>query len=134
MEESSLMVRAPPVTKFSVNVPGLIAVLIFLPWVLYCTATQVFAASHPAYAPYFALGRAMLSQMPFWVLRVCQGITVVGHGVQTPYVFYLCRKHRTGFVLGAKYTLGALAVGFPFTLGIRREIRAARTESVLKRR
>ena len=46
------------------------------------------------------LGKTLLSYLPSWSLQISWGMVVVFHGLESLYVLHLCRKHRTGLVVG----------------------------------
>ncbi|EIN06851.1 hypothetical protein PUNSTDRAFT_121903 [Punctularia strigosozonata HHB-11173 SS5] len=62
----------------------------------------------------------------FWIFMV----TV--HALESLYTLSLCRRHRTGFVVGAQYVLYTLVFGFPGWRDLRKRIQAARIESIMK--
>ncbi|KXN81257.1 hypothetical protein AN958_05574 [Leucoagaricus sp. SymC.cos] len=54
------------------------------------------------------------------------------HALECIYATRLCRKHCTGFGLGALYVSATFICGFPIWMNLHKEIRALRIDSVMK--
>jgi len=65
-------------------------------------------------------------------LKLIWGFVVIAHILEGAYTYSLCRRHCTGFWVGAAYFFGNLMFGFPFLVGLRKRIHDARMESVMK--
>ncbi|EIW52586.1 uncharacterized protein TRAVEDRAFT_155352 [Trametes versicolor FP-101664 SS1] len=128
-EEELGMVPAPQITsfRFSRNMAYMAAMVAAL---IYTTFAP--APGSPNYSPLYAPAHILLANLPSWVLTFSWTILVVTHSLESLYTLALCRKHRTGFVLGAQYILTTLAVGFPAWVEMRRQIQEARIESIMK--
>ncbi|PIL34671.1 hypothetical protein GSI_03451 [Ganoderma sinense ZZ0214-1] len=128
-EEQLGMVKAPQVTSFVVH-PHMFPVLASVLFLVYSTFAP--SMKHTKYARVFALGNAVLSYLPPWMTRASWAFAVVVHGTESVYVAKLCRRHRTGLVVGLQYLLSTLAVGYPTILSLRKQIQEARIASILK--
>lgn len=58
------------------------------------------APGSPNYSPLYAPAHILLANLPSWMLTFSWTILVVTHSLESLYTLALCRKHRTGFVLG----------------------------------
>ncbi|EAU81699.1 hypothetical protein CC1G_02715 [Coprinopsis cinerea okayama7 len=85
-----------------------------------------------------ALGPFLL---PFWKARELVGADklatnfwsiLVVHAFESLYTIHLCRKHSTGFLVGAQYALSTVAFGWPIWSNLRRRIQNERIDSVMK--
>ncbi|KIL63758.1 hypothetical protein M378DRAFT_657582 [Amanita muscaria Koide BX008] len=59
-------------------------------------------------------------------------ITVFLHVLESLYMLSLCRKHITGFGVGALYVGSTFLCGFPIVMDLRRRVQKARIDSVMK--
>ncbi|KAH9475252.1 Strobilurin A biosynthesis cluster protein r1 [Psilocybe cubensis] len=63
-----------------------------------------------------------------WLLWTISGL----HSLESIYMYSLCRRHSTGFALGAMYVVSTFFGGFPTWVNLRKKIQAARIDSVMK--
>ncbi|KAH9847773.1 hypothetical protein C2E23DRAFT_863142 [Lenzites betulinus] len=128
-EEELGMVPAPQITSFSLNNEAWYSV-----GMITCLIYTTFAPGpgSPNYSPLFQPAHLLLSNLPSWMLTFSWSLLIVLHGLESLYMLHLCRKHRTGFVVGAQYWLATLALGFPAWTHMRRQVQAARIESIMK--
>ncbi|TFK90725.1 hypothetical protein K466DRAFT_660613 [Polyporus arcularius HHB13444] len=128
-EEELGMTRAPQITSFRYS-PKFMTTIIAMSFLVYCTLARSLASSE--YAPIFTAGNLILSYLPSWSLQFSWGMVSVAHGLESLYVLYLCKKHRTGVVVGAQYVLATLLLGFPVIGDLRKQVQDARIDSIMK--
>ncbi|RPD53922.1 hypothetical protein L226DRAFT_554795 [Lentinus tigrinus ALCF2SS1-7] len=128
-EEELGMTRAPQITSFRYS-PKFMTTIVAMTFLTYCTLAQSLASSE--YAPFFVPGNTILSYLPSWSLQFSWGMVAFCHGFESLYVLYLCKKHRTGFFVGAQYVLAALMLGFPVISDMRKQVQDARIDSIMK--
>ncbi|KAI0697233.1 hypothetical protein C8T65DRAFT_698209 [Cerioporus squamosus] len=128
-EEELGMTRAPQINSFRYS-PKFMTTIVAMTFLVYCTLARPLASSE--YASFFAPGNLILSYLPSWSLQFSWGMVAFFHGFESLYVLYLCKKHRTGLVVGAQYVLATLLLGFPVISDMRKQVQDARIDSILK--
>ena len=146
-------IRAPQVTEFSLS-NTYTTTAVAVTFLVYCTLAAEYASA-PEYASLVAPGNLVLSYLPSWSLQFSWGMVVVCHSLEALYVGHLCRKHRTGLIVGvsvmgfrsglslsrrlivwwsvqAQYIIGTLLLGFPVIRVLRHKVQDARIDSILK--
>ncbi|KAI0738226.1 hypothetical protein C8Q80DRAFT_1113877 [Daedaleopsis nitida] len=128
-EEELGMIPAPQITSFRWS-SKFITTIVAMSFLVYSTLAPSMAATE--YAPIFEPGNIILSYLPSWSLKFSWGMVTVFHGLESLYVLYLCRRHRTGLVVGAQYVLSTLLLGFPVISDLRAQVHEARIDSIMK--
>ena len=138
-------IKAPQISSFRLPVNSAVTIVVYA-WFLYLTYPDI------SPSPLFFPARTI----SLWVggfstlRRIWQGILAV-HLLESLYTFSLCKKHRTGFVVGvglfnyfapmpnfetafwqSLYVLNTIIFGFPVWVDLRKRIQEARIESVMK--
>ncbi|KAI0824409.1 hypothetical protein BC628DRAFT_1420146 [Trametes gibbosa] len=128
-EEELGMVPSPHITSFRLdsNMWYIVAMMSFL---IYTTFAPT--PGSPNYSPFFEPAHLLLANLPSWMLTFSWSLVVGLHGLESLYTLHLCRKHRTGFIVGTQYWLATLALGFPAWTSMRRQVQDARIESIMK--
>jgi len=125
-QEALGMIKTPQITSFrlpakAAGTPVLYASLLYLTY----TDINPSALFVPARAINTWIGGYSTMKL------VWQGLVVI-HALESLYTLSLCKRHRTGFVVGALYVLSTLVFGFPIWVDLRKRIQDARIESVMK--
>ncbi|KAI0324280.1 hypothetical protein GY45DRAFT_1365151 [Cubamyces sp. BRFM 1775] len=128
-EEELGMVPAPQITSFRFN-KRMIHTAVLMAALIYTTYAPT--PDSPSYSPFFAPANTLRTIIPPWTLQFSWSLVVVLHGLESLYTLYLCKKHRTGFIVGVQYWLATLALGFPVFTDMRRQVQDARIESIMK--
>ncbi|KAL6306510.1 hypothetical protein BKA93DRAFT_748238 [Sparassis latifolia] len=128
-EKALGMSTAPQVTTFHLPSDALVTVV-----ALGCLFYTIYSPgpSSPYYSPVFKLGYWLQCNLPSWVIPSSCIFALVVHALEAIYTFSLCKKHRTGFVVGAQYVLSNFVFGYPVLFELRRHIHAARIDSITK--
>ncbi|KAF8907039.1 hypothetical protein CPB84DRAFT_1769334 [Gymnopilus junonius] len=78
------------------------------------------------------LADAVVSYTGTGVFTFSYWFIIVSHSLESLYMFSLCRRHSTGFLLGTAYVFSTAVAGFPTWMKLRQNIQAARINSVMK--
>jgi len=125
-QEGLGMIKAPHITTFPL------------------TRDITVAASIMLLLAYFAYSPIGSSSPAFYIANIAQQVSGIGifktlsniifsvHALESLYTFHLCRKHHTGLGLGTLYVASTLLCGFPVWKNMRKNIQAARIDSVMK--
>ncbi|KAI9060829.1 hypothetical protein FKP32DRAFT_1595163 [Trametes sanguinea] len=128
-EEELGMVPAPQITSFRYT-PKMLQTGVLLLLLVYTTFAP--APGSPNDSALFAPAHYILALVPSWMVKFSWGLVVVMHGLESFYTLYLCKKHRTPFLVGLQYWIATLTLGFPAWVDLRRQVQAARIESIMK--
>ncbi|KAI0370804.1 hypothetical protein BV20DRAFT_966331 [Pilatotrama ljubarskyi] len=128
-EEELGMMPAPQITSFRFHTKMLYTATL-MAFLIYTTYAP--APDSPSYSPVFAPANTLRSIVPSWALTVSWSMVIVLHGLESLYTLHLCRKHRTGFLVGLQYWLATLALGSPVFIDMRHQVQQARIESIMK--
>ncbi|CDO76844.1 hypothetical protein BN946_scf185033.g41 [Trametes cinnabarina] len=128
-EEELGMVPAPQITSFRYT-PKMLQTGIPLALLIYTTFSPT--PNSPNYSPLFAPADYIRSIIPPWMITFSWGLVVSFHWLESFYTLYLCKKHRTPFIVGLQYWLATVALGFPVWIELRRQVQEARIESIMK--
>ncbi|KAI0631407.1 hypothetical protein C8Q77DRAFT_1074502 [Trametes polyzona] len=128
-EEELGMVPAPQIKSFRFH-RGMLTTIVAMMFLIYTTFAP--PPGSPNYSPIYAPAHLLLSNLPSWSLTFSWTTVVVFHGLESLYTLHLCRKHRTGYIVGLQYWLATLALGYPVWADMRRQVQAARIESIMK--
>ena len=66
--------------------------------------------SSPAYSPIYFAASLIRTYVPDWFIQSMWGVVVVVHALEGLYTLSLCRKHRTGLILGVRILIFWLAL------------------------
>jgi len=126
-QEGLGMIKAPQISTF-VLPKGLAVTGGMIACLCYCT---FFPRGHPS--PLFTPAHTIFSAIGGdFTLKLIWGFMVITHTLESVYTYTLCKKHRTGFVVGASYVISTILFGYPTWVDLRKRIQAARIESVMK--
>ncbi|OBZ73308.1 hypothetical protein A0H81_06761 [Grifola frondosa] len=128
-EESLGMTRAPQITTFRMT-PRVLQTATLISLLIYTTFSPT--PSSPLYSSLFAPGYALQSALSPWVIPSTWGFMSIVHALESLYTLSLCKKHRTGFIVGAQYVLATLVFGYPIFTDMRHQVQAARIDSIMK--
>ncbi len=107
-----VQVKAPQVTSFRFH-PHMLTTLAAVSFLVYSTYAP--SMKHTEYAHLFAPGNVVLSYSPPWMTQFAWGLVVFFHGLESLYVANLCKKHRTGLVVGVSCILPYCLISALFT-------------------
>ncbi|KAK7049241.1 hypothetical protein VNI00_005842 [Paramarasmius palmivorus] len=124
-QEGLGMIKAPQIKEF--HLPKTAAYPVILLMVLAYLAYSPRDSTLPAFLP-AQLAAPYVGRIPDYVFK---GIWVT-HVFEALYTYILCRRHKTGFVVGAKYVIATLFSGGAIWLDLRKRIQNARIDSVMK--
>ncbi|KAI0354497.1 hypothetical protein OH77DRAFT_506099 [Trametes cingulata] len=128
-EEELGMVPAPQITSFRFHTKMLYTAVL-MAFLIYTTYAP--SPGSPNYSPLFAPAHTLRTILPSWTLTVSWSMVIVLHSLESLYTLHLCRKHRTGFLVGAQYWLATMALGSPVFIDMRHQVQEARIESIMK--
>ncbi|KAI0668186.1 hypothetical protein C8Q78DRAFT_980627 [Trametes maxima] len=128
-EEELGMVPAPQITDFRFNYK-MWYTAVAVGFLIYTTYAPTEGA--PNYSPFYAPANALRAILPTWMIPFSWTLVFVCHSLESLYTLYLCRKHRTGFVVGAQYWIATLLLGSPVFIDMRHQVQDARIESIMK--
>jgi hypothetical protein len=137
-------IRSPQISTFRLPLEATTTALAmgFLCYVSFFPRDSTSLLFRPAHFVWSVTGKDRAIMAAWWVAFVL-------HGLETVYMYSLCRKHRTGFwtgvsfpparfsrsylsILQAAYCFSTLLFGFPIFMDFRKRVQAARIESVMK--
>jgi len=128
-EEALGMMKAPQIKTYEPTRSWLTGAGI-VGFIIYVTLAPPPAANVPAYwIPGTALRDAVGGT------RTMKGVwafLLVAHFFEALYTLLLVRRHRCGFALGTLYVLTTFVFGQPVWSGFRRQVQAARIDSIMK--
>ncbi|KAF9524211.1 hypothetical protein CPB83DRAFT_861627 [Crepidotus variabilis] len=125
-QEGLGMIKAPKISTFTLPRQAVLSTASV--WIIsYCYlmsgSTLPFAG--PAnWVTSSEIGRLFIA-LSFWAAQTA-------HILESLYTLSLCRRHSTGFFLGAKYVFATIIAGFPIWVDLRKKIQQARIDSVMK--
>lgn len=125
-QEGLGMIKAPKITTFKVP-EGIVVTTALLAFTWYTYLAPFNSAS-----PFFIPVNFVRSYVGFRPVELSVGFIVFSHALESLYTFSLCRKHSTGFLVGAQYVITTLILGYPTWISLRKRIQAARIDSVMK--
>jgi len=126
-QEGLGMIQAPQISTFVLPRNAALTALL-IAFLSYCTW---FPRSHPS--PLFVPAHAIFSAVGGdFTLKLIWCLGALVHVLESVYTYSLCKRHRTGFVVGALHVFATLLFGFPVWVEMRKRIQAARIESVMK--
>lgn len=126
-EESLGMVKRPQITTFEVG-PEILTTLSLIALFIFVT----FSEQRP-YSTIHNIGPWLRNAVGGpKVLKAIWIIAYTLHFLEAVYVFVLCRRHSTGFVLGAKWVTITFLAGYPGWSRLKRLIQKARIDSITK--
>jgi len=128
-EEALGMVAVPQVTKFTITSRAWLVTGALIAFLTYTTLSPPLSGTVP---PYLYAGSFIRGLVGDSIVKFSWGILVVLHTVESLYTATLVKKHRTSFGVGVMYILGTLLFGFPSWLELKRNVQAARIDSILK--
>jgi len=125
-QEGLGMIKAPHITTFPLTRNIIVAAPLML--------LQAYLAysPHDSSSSVFYVAHFVQQILGVGILRVFSNILFSVHALESLYTFHLCRKHHTGFSLGALYVASTFLCGFPVWTNLRKNIQAARIGSVMK--
>ncbi|KAF4582717.1 hypothetical protein EYR40_002641 [Pleurotus pulmonarius] len=127
-QEGLGMIKAPQLSTFKLNtaatvkIGGAISLLCYLTFFPRGSVSPFF---YPARTAHTFIG----GDFPLQVVWIALGVT---HALECLYTFTLCRRHRTGFLVGTGYVLSTFVFGFSVWVELRRRIQQMRIDSVMK--
>jgi hypothetical protein len=125
-DEALGIAKAPQITHFEIPfqiwITGSLLLLL-----IYGTAMP----SNPQ-GVFWWLARTLLTKIPDVFFTASWVIVVVGHASEGLYVTSLARKHRMPWNIGVAWVVSTALFGFPVLMRIRRLIKEARIESIMK--
>ncbi|KAF9653576.1 hypothetical protein BDM02DRAFT_3182587 [Thelephora ganbajun] len=127
-EEALGMVPAPQITEFTVS-PTWLAPAGLVILLTYVTLSPPLSSNVP---PYLYPGSFIQNFVGEWVIKFSWGTVVVLHALESLYTATLVKRHRTPFRVGAMYVIGTLLCGYPGWMELKRNVQAARIDSILK--
>ncbi|KIM89323.1 hypothetical protein PILCRDRAFT_61272 [Piloderma croceum F 1598] len=125
-QEGLGMIKAPQITDFRLPANSAITCVVYA-ILLYITFPDI--SPSPLFTPARTI-HACLGGLS--TLKLIWQVTAVVHILESLYTLSLCKRHRTGFVVGTVYFLNTVIFGFPIWTDLRRRIQDARIESVMK--
>ncbi|KAF9444321.1 hypothetical protein P691DRAFT_807540 [Macrolepiota fuliginosa MF-IS2] len=125
-QEGLGMIKAPPITTFYFPNGAIVTTFTVL-LQIYCSFAPQNSGSPQYYVANFFQGLLGIRTVRS-ILYASVGI----HVLECWYTYHLCRRHRTGFGVGALYVAATFVCGFPIWRNLRKKIQAARIESVMK--
>lgn len=132
-QEGLGMIEVPKITTFKLGVPkgSSIAVTIGITFLVAFT-WYIFLAPINSTSPIFLPANIVRSYLGLRAVELGMGFIVLCHFLESLYTFSLCRKHCTGFFVGAQYVIATIVVGYLSWISLREHIRMARIRSVMK--
>ncbi|KAH8105158.1 hypothetical protein BXZ70DRAFT_919606 [Cristinia sonorae] len=130
-DEALGVTRAPQISTFRLPRNALITATLIAA-LIYTTFAPTPSSS--SYSVLFAPATAIRSVVPHSFILGSWYFMVVTHSLEALYTFSLCKKHRTGFVVGAQFVVATLLFGAPIWMDLRRRVQAARIDSIMKGR
>ncbi|ESK88308.1 hypothetical protein Moror_14830 [Moniliophthora roreri MCA 2997] len=124
-QEGLGMIKAPQIRTF--HLPNKAIYPVILIGLFAYLAYSPLNSSSPLFLP-AKLAAPYLGRAPDWAFK---GLWVT-HAFEALYTYILCRRHKTGFVVGAQYVIATLFSGGYIWLDLRRRIQDARIDSVMK--
>ncbi|KAI8977763.1 hypothetical protein BD414DRAFT_495566 [Trametes punicea] len=128
-EEELGMVPAPQITSFRfvsrMLQTGLLVILL-----VYTTFSP--APDSLNYSPVFAPAHTLRTITPPWTLKFSWSLVAFFHTLESFYTLWLCKKHRTPFLVGVQYWIATLVLGYPVLMDMRHQVQEARIESIMK--
>jgi len=128
-DEALGVTRAPQITNFQLPLNTLISSAL-IGSLVYVTFAPL--SSSPSYSPLYLVANIVRDNIPTWFVKSCWIFVGVTHALEALYTYSLCKKHRTGIIVGAQYVVATFIFGFPIWMGIRRQVQAARIDSIMK--
>lgn len=121
-EEALGMAKNPVISEFSVPW-GLLLRGPLIPEILLIFLT--FSSS-----TYALWGRSYVE--PYGLIKFGWGVMLATHIPESIYILSLCKKHQTGLANGFLWCLGTILCGYPFWVHLRRLVKTARIDSIMK--
>ncbi|KAG9048986.1 hypothetical protein FS837_011537 [Tulasnella sp. UAMH 9824] len=121
-EEALGMAKNPTIREFSVPW-GLLLWGPLIPQLLLIFLTY-------SSSTYAAWGRSYVE--PYGLIKFSWGFILATHIPESIYTLSLCKKHNTGFTNGFLWCAGAFLGGYPFWVHLRRLVKRARIDSIMK--
>jgi len=126
-QEKLGMTKAPQITSFQLPADAWYSGVIVAALTYFALAPVATNAS-PLFLP-ARLVNSMFGPKPF--LYTLYSV-LVAHVLEAAYTFTLCRRHRTGFFVGAGYVATTLVFGFHIWKDFNRRVHALRIDSIMK--
>ncbi|CAL1702486.1 unnamed protein product [Somion occarium] len=128
-EEALGMTRAPQLSTFRLT-PRVLQTVVVISILVYTT----FAPSRdsPSYHPIFLPANLIRSSIPSYVITGSWIFMMVVHFLEGLYTLSLCKKHRTGFVVGLQYFIVTFLFGYPVFTDIHKQVQTMRIDSIMK--
>ncbi|KAL0948281.1 hypothetical protein HGRIS_010874 [Hohenbuehelia grisea] len=126
-QEGLGMIQAPQLKAF--HLPSAVLKTLFpILALIYCTLYSPEKSS-----PLFVPARFILPLVGGdYTVKLAWITVVLLHGLESFYTYSLCKKHKTGFFVGAAYVIATLLFGFPVWTDMRKRIQTMRIDSVMK--
>ncbi|KAG9225393.1 hypothetical protein PLEOSDRAFT_1060238, partial [Pleurotus ostreatus PC15] len=127
-QEGLGMIKAPQLSTFKLNTVATIKTGAAIALLCYLTFFPRGSASpffYPARTAHTLIG----GDFPLQVAWIALGVT---HALESLYTYSLCRRHRTGLLVGTGYVLSTFVFGFTVWVELRRRIQQMRIDSVMK--
>ncbi|KAF9788013.1 hypothetical protein BJ322DRAFT_598243 [Thelephora terrestris] len=128
-EEALGMVPVPQITEFTVTSGAWLLTGALIALLTYVTLSPPLSSIVPSYLYPGSFIRDIVGD---GVVKLAWGVVVVAHTAESFYTAILVKRHRTPFGVGAMYILGTLLFGFPAWIELKRNVQAARIDSILK--
>ncbi|KIO20200.1 hypothetical protein M407DRAFT_140133 [Tulasnella calospora MUT 4182] len=121
-EESLGMAKNPTISEFSVPW-GLLLRGPLIPQLLLIFLTY-------SSSEYAAWGRSYVE--PYGLIKFGWGVILATHIPESIYTLSLCTRHKTGLTNGFLWCAGTILLGYPFWVHLRRLVKTARIDSIMK--
>jgi len=128
-EEALGMVSVPQITKFTITSRAWLVTGTLMAFLTYVTLSPSVYGTAP---PYLYAGSFIRDLVGDRAIKFSWGILVVLHAAESLYTATLVKRHRTPFGVGTMYIIGTLLFGFPACLELKKNVQAARIDSILK--
>jgi len=128
-EEALGMVPVPQITKFTITSRAWLVTGALMTLLTYVTLSPPLSSVVPSYLYAGSFIRGIVGD---GAVKLAWGIVVVTHTAESLYTAKLVQRHGTPFGVGAMYILGTLLFGFPAWIELKKNVQAARIDSILK--
>jgi len=124
-QEGLGMIKTPQITDFRLPTQSAVTCVC-------CVVLLYITFPYISPSPLFTPARIIHASLGGLSMKLVWQVIFIVHILESLYTLSLCKRHRTGFVVGTVYVLNTVIFGFPIWVDLRKRIQNARIESVMK--